>query len=59
MKVIKKIQAIKYCVGMTILFVVVDQITKTIAQYTNCKMNLIAGFGSRYVENKGLALCGH
>ena len=55
MKVIKKIQAIKYCVVLTIFLVVVDQITKTIAQYTNCSVQLIAGFGLKYVENKGLA----
>ena len=55
MKVIKKIQAIKYCVVLTIFLVVVDQITKTIAQYTNCNVQLFAGFGLKYVENKGLA----
>jgi lipoprotein signal peptidase len=55
MKVIKKIQAIKYPVVLTIFLVVVDQITKNIAQYTNCNVQLFAGFGLKYVENKGLA----
>ncbi|HIE05460.1 MAG TPA: signal peptidase II [bacterium (Candidatus Stahlbacteria)] len=40
---------------IALLAVAVDQITKLIAQYTECNINLIAGFGLKYVINRGWA----
>jgi lipoprotein signal peptidase len=50
MKGMKKNLTIKYI----ILLIIIDQMTKFIAQYTKCDINLFAGFGLKYVENKGL-----
>lgn len=51
MKGMKRNLAIIYVVFL----IIIDQTTKFIAQYTKCDINLFAGFGLKYVENKGLA----
>ena len=40
---------------LIILLVFISQTTKTIAQFTKCNIKFFAGFGLKYVENKGLA----
>ncbi|MCK4234639.1 signal peptidase II [candidate division WOR-3 bacterium] len=55
MKVVKKRLSTKYIILLLILLVGIDLATKTIAQHTKCEINFVAGFGLKYVENKGLA----
>lgn len=55
MKIIKKSLLTKYIIFLTILLVFISQITKTIAQFTKCNIKFFAGFGLKYVENRGLA----
>jgi|GEM_PF-5049431 len=55
MRAVEKTLATKYIIFSTILLVIIDQITKTIVQLTQCETKFLAGFGLKYVENRGLA----